>query len=178
MAEETKPKTVGKEYVIPLRRSWINLPRYKRTARAIKEIKEFVAKHMKVPDRDTSKVKVDVYLNNDLWFRGRKKPPAKIKVKATQEGELVKVEFVDMSEHVKFLKSKQEKKHKKAEKPIEKPAEEKPEEKTKEQKKEEAEKGKATEIQHAKDAAAAVKAQKHTTKPEKKQHPIRKALKK
>ena len=183
MAEETK-QTIKKsnEYVIPLKRVWLNVPRYKRTSRAVKAIKTFIVRHMKVPERDISKVKIDVYLNNDMWFKGGKKPPAKIKVKATQEGDIIKVEFIEDPQHVKFLKAKHSKKHKKAEKPIEKPDEEKMKEKTEEQKKEE-KKGKeeavkSTEIQHAKDAAAAVKAQKHTTKPEKKQHPIRKALKK
>ena len=112
---ETK-QTVEREYVIPLRSSWKNVPRYKKTSKSIKTIKEFVAKHMKVPDRDTNKVKLDLYLNNELWLRGAKKPPSKIKIKARKEGELIKVELVDLHENMKFAKAREEKFHKKVEK--------------------------------------------------------------
>jgi len=46
---------------------------------------------MRVPDRDVSKVKLDIYLNQEIWFRGKKKPPAKIKVRVKKEGELYMV---------------------------------------------------------------------------------------
>ena len=44
-----------REYVIPLRVQWKKVPRYKRAAKATKAIKEFLAKHMKVKDRDINK---------------------------------------------------------------------------------------------------------------------------
>ena len=77
---ETKTQTVKemqkleREYIIPLRSEWRKVANYRRTGRAVKAIKKFIAKHMKVPDRDLDKVKLDMYLNNELWFRGRKKP--------------------------------------------------------------------------------------------------------
>ena len=184
---EAKPitqKTVEKEYIIPLRRECSKVAHYEKTKRAVKAIKKFVAKHMKVPDRDLDKVKLDVYLNNEIWFKGRRKPPAKIKVKVHKEGDIVRVEFSEIPEHVKFLKAKQLKVHKKAEKPKApvKAEEKKPEEKTEEEKKEEEEKGKSVEEQHVKEAEMAQKAQKHTVKEkiQKQREPqqFRKALKK
>lgn len=183
MAEKTSEK-LEREYIIPLRREWHRVQAYERTGRAIKAIKKFIAKHMKVQDRDLSKVKLDVYLNNELWYRGRKNPPAKIKVRATKEGDIVKVNFVEIPQHVKFLKAKDEKRHKKAEetKPAEKPEvkpEEKAEEKTEEQKKDEKEKETSTEIQHVKEAKEDAKAQKHMPKLDnKKSQPQRMALRK
>ena len=175
-----------REYVIPLRKEWMKVARYKRTRRAVKEIKNFIARHMKVADRDVDKVKLDVYLNNELWFRGCKKPPAKIKVKAKREGEEVLVELVDLPEKWKFAKKRQDKVHKKVEKKkVEKKEEKKEEPKTEEEKKEEEEK-KREEKEKAKSSAIAqekatekmVKAQKHTVQSGKGPQIQRKALKK
>ena len=93
-------KILEREYTIPLRKEFLKVPRYRRMQRAIKTIKQFIAKHMKIPDREVSKVKLDMYLNNELWFRGIKNPPTKIKVKATREKDLVKVDFIDIPDFV------------------------------------------------------------------------------
>jgi large subunit ribosomal protein L31e len=174
MAEQTK--TLEREYVIPLRREWVRVPVYERTGRAIKAIKKFIAKHMKVLDRDVNNVKLDVYFNNELWFRGRANPPAKIKVRAIKEGEIVRVNFVETPEHVKMLKSKHEKLHKAAEKKPEMKSEKK--EETPEEKKEETEKEKAVAEERLKEMKQEAKAEKHVTKVEKAQHPQRMALQK
>ncbi|MBI3334705.1 50S ribosomal protein L31e [Candidatus Pacearchaeota archaeon] len=176
MADE---KVLEREYVIPLRRHWLHVPHYERTGKAVKAIKQFIAKHMKVPDRDVYKVKLDVYFNNELWFKGRASPPHKIKVKARKEGELVHVTFVQEPKQVTFLKAKHGKRHKKAEVPVT-PAEAPKEtvEKTEEQKTEEKEKEQAVAQQSLKEAKQEVKAQKHVTKVDKAQHPQRMALKK
>ena len=84
------------EYIIPLRREFLKVPRYRRVPRAIKTIKIFIAKHMKIPDRDVSRVKIDDYFNQDIWFRGIKNPPAKVKVKAIKKGENIFVTFSEM----------------------------------------------------------------------------------
>lgn len=162
-------KMIEKEYVIPLRKAWLKVPQYERTGRAIKTIKKFIAKHMKIPDRDVEKVKLDVFLNNEIWFRGRKNPPSKIKVKARKENEIVKLDFVEIPERIKFIKQRLEKQHKEAEKkpepkPEEKKGEIKAEEKTEEKKVEEKEKEKAVAEQHLKEAEQQAKAQKHLTK--------------
>jgi len=168
-----------REYVIPLRRAWRNVPIYERTGKAVKAIKKFVAKHMKIQDRDISKVKLDVYFNNELWFKGRASPPSKIKVKLRKEGELVHVTFAEIPKYVEHLKKKHEKVHKKAEKPVEKPVEEKKEEvKSEEQKTEEKEKEKSVAEAGLKEAKIQTKVDKHTTKVDKQQHPQRMALKK
>ncbi|MCH7568526.1 MAG: 50S ribosomal protein L31e [Nanoarchaeota archaeon] len=174
---EIKTQTIEREYVIPLRRKWMKVVRYKRTARSVKAIKEFIARHMRVPDRDTKKVKLDIYLNNEIWFRGCKNPPTKIKVKAIKDGDIVRVEMVDIPEVVKFAKARHEKIHRKVEKKEPKPEEkaEKAEEKTVEEKKAEKEEGekkeevekekeKSVEQAQTKIAEQIAKAEKHTTK--------------
>lgn len=174
MAEEKKTSATEKEYIIPLRRAWINVPEYKRARKAVVAIKQFIAKHMKVQDRNLDNVKLDVYLNNDIWFRGKSNPPSKIKVKAIKDGDIVHVIFSEIPQYVKFLKIKHNKMHKKAEekkeiKPegkTEEKKQEKPEvkEKTEEQKKDESEKGKAIEQQNIKQAEIQAKAQKQFAK--------------
>lgn len=141
-------KILEREYIVPLRKSWIKVPDYRRVKRAIKELKGFIAKHMKVTDRDITKVKLDKYLNEEMWFRGTRKPPAKIKVKARKEGEIVKVELVDVPQAVKFRMERDRRKKDLTEKKIaEKKVEEKKEEKDVEEKKEiEKEKEKSGEI--------------------------------
>jgi len=111
---------IEREYIIPLRRRFQHVPRYKKTPKAVKTIKEFLVKHMKVYDRDLKKIKIDKYLNEALWFRGIKNPPHKIKVKAIKEGDIVKVELVDFSDKLKFKKLRHEKIEKKAEEGIQK----------------------------------------------------------
>lgn len=178
---ENKEHKLEREYVIPLRKAWLRVPNYERTGKAIKEIKKFLAKHMNVPERDTKKIKIDVYFNNELWFRGRRHPPSKVKVRAIKEGDLIRVQFVEEPEHVKFLKAKQEKVHKPAEKKAEKKpeVEDKKEEKTEEQKREEKEKEKAVAEQKGKEIKQEAKAEKHITKIDKhKTQPRRMALQK
>jgi large subunit ribosomal protein L31e len=142
---ETKTEEIEREYVIPLRAEWKKVPKYKRAAKAIKAIKEFLARHMKVYDRNLNKIKIDGYLNEFVWFRGIKKPPAKIKVKVVKKDENVHVELAELPEKLKFKKAREEKLEAQAKEAVEKkktfmqklkePAEKKPE--TEEQKEEE-----------------------------------------
>ncbi len=111
--EEQKEK-IEREYIIPLRKKFRKAPRYKRTPKAIKAIKEFLVRHMKIYDRDLNKIKIDKYLNEFLWARGIKNPPAKVKVKATKEGEKVKVELVEYPTKLKFKKAREERIEKQA----------------------------------------------------------------
>ena len=151
-------------YTIPLKEKVRKVPSYKRARKAIVTIKEFIAKHMKVADRDVKKVKVDIHLNNEIWFRGASNAPAKVKVKAIKEGDSVRVTFVEVPEHIKFLQARHERRHKKSEKKA--PAEEKKEEaKTEEQKKEETEKEQSAALVKEHVLEQQTKAQKHVTKP-------------
>ena len=81
--KEIEPKIIlEREYIVPLRRGWLKVPMYKRANKAVKTLKEFMVQHMKVYDRDLRKIKVDIYLNNEIKFKGMRKPLAKVKVKA------------------------------------------------------------------------------------------------
>ena len=146
--EEAKPKPKKveeeskiieeREYIVPLRREWLKVPVYKRANKAVKALKEFIAQHMKVYDRDLRKVKVDILVNNEIRFRGMKKPLSKIKVRAVKrENGIVDVKLVDIPKHIEFeLARKAKKEAEKAKKAKAKPA---PVAKT-EEKKEEADK--------------------------------------
>ena len=196
MAEETETEekreekskikeAVSREYVVPLRRGFSKTPRYKRVPRAIKTLKKFIARHMKIRDRDLRKIKIDKYLNEELWFRGIKKPPHKIKVKVKREGDNVLVELFELSEKAKYkkereikLKETSQKKKEGKKKVVEEESAKKAEDKT-EEKKEEIEKEKATVEAGLKEAEKKAKEVKHKTIKEKGlKHQFRKALKK
>jgi len=70
---EKKKESIEREYVIPLREKCRNVARYKKTPKAVKTVKEFLVRHMKIRDGDLNKIKIDTYLNEQLWIRGIKK---------------------------------------------------------------------------------------------------------
>jgi large subunit ribosomal protein L31e len=167
--EEKKPK-LEREYIIPLREKCRPVPRYKKTPKAIKTIKEFLARHMKIRDRDLKKIKLDSYLNNAVWMRGIKNPPHKIKVKAIKEGDIVRVELAEMPKKLLAKKAREEKreaaaeqtkKKKVVEKPKEKPEEDGEKKEEKEKKAEELEKKASVVEAGAKMEKAAAKQMKH-----------------
>jgi large subunit ribosomal protein L31e len=162
MAEENI-KLVEREYTIPLRKAFLKAQKYRRTFKAIQAIKKFIAKHMKIEERDLSKVKLNVDLNNQLWLRGRKNPPAKIKVKARKEGENVLVDFNEVPEAVKFKRTKMDKRHKKSDTPeVSKKDEKSVEESTDEKKEIEKEKELAVAEKNQEEIEKEVKKEKHT----------------
>jgi large subunit ribosomal protein L31e len=69
---------IERVYVVPLR-VVKRTPRTHRAERAVAEVKNFVARHMKA-ERDD--VWLDNPLNEALWARGMQKPPSKIRIKA------------------------------------------------------------------------------------------------
>ena len=186
---ETKTEKIEREYIIPLRHRWKIVPRYQRTNKAVKTVKEFVARHMKIRDRDLSKIRVDRYLNETLWHRGIKNPPAKIKVLAIKEGDIVRVKAVDMPSNIKFKKLREEKvtgtakqiaKKRKEEKKAEEQETPKIEEQG-EKKKEEEKENKAAVIEAGREMEkAAAKQMKHQPKQDlkKPKHQVRMALEK
>jgi len=111
MAEKTIEK-IEREYTIPLREKVRSTVIYKKTPKAIKSVKEFVARHMRVQDRDLKKVKLDKFLNEFLWFRGIRNPPHKIKVKVVKEGDVVRVYPLNLPKKLDFKKKREEKKSK------------------------------------------------------------------
>tara|TARA_Y100000310_G_scaffold344780_1_gene459472 strand:+ start:9962 stop:10426 length:465 start_codon:yes stop_codon:yes gene_type:complete len=77
-------------YTIPLRRTFLKSPKYKRTFRAVKTVRAYLTKHLK-----SDNVKLGKYLNQELWKRGMKNPPSKIQVKVIQDGETFKVDHIN-----------------------------------------------------------------------------------
>ena len=122
MAKEKikEPKIIlEREYIVPLRKGWLKVPEYKRATKAIKTLKKFIARHMKLYDSDLRKIKIDQVLNNEIRFRGMKKPPAKIKVIAKKfDNNVIKVELVNIPTHIKFKKEREEKKKAEVEKKV------------------------------------------------------------
>ena len=189
---DTSKKVVNERiYIIPLMKEWNKVPRYKRAKKSIRAIREFVAKHMKIYDRDLNKIKIDRFLNEEVWFRGIKHPPKKIKVKAIKDSVgIVRVELVDYKDNLKFKKAREERgsksaeekrKAKEAKKPVtEKSPEEEKKEQTTEERKDEVEKEKAVEEAGIKVAELQHKQEKHQVKDDFKQpkHLRRQALQK
>lgn len=92
-------------HVIPLRRAFLKAPSYKRTKRAVNEIRNFIYRHMKVND-----VRIGSALNDYLWKQGNKNPPCKVKIKTRKIENYAQVELVDSPFFEK--KEKEEKKEK------------------------------------------------------------------
>jgi len=194
MAKKIEPKTekIEREYIIPLREKVRVVPRYKKVNKAVKVVKEFLVRHMKIRDRDLNKIKIDEYLNEVLWARGIRKPPHKIKVKAVKEAGIVKVELAEMPEKLKIKKAREEKMFQKSKEVLEgkktimekaKTAMKKPEAKSEEEiqkVEEEKEKKSAVVESGAKIEKAAAQKEKKSTKAAGKmteqKHQIRKAL--
>lgn len=171
---EVKPE-LEREYVINLRHGVIRAQKYRRAKKAIRVLKEFLAKHMKVENRDLRNIKLDRYLNNEIWFRGIRKPLMKVKVKAIKKEGVVYAELAEIPEHVKWVMARDKKRVEKVGKVKAGKAEEK-EEKTAEQKEkeskdavrihaEEKEKEKATVEAGMKEQKIEAKQAKHETKP-------------
>jgi large subunit ribosomal protein L31e len=71
-----------KIYTIPLRHVWVVTPRGKRAPRAVKDVRDFVARHMKAEE-----VAISNEVNAALWARSINKPPRKITVRAVKDKE-------------------------------------------------------------------------------------------
>lgn len=59
-------------------------PIYRRSNRAIREVRDYLAQHMKVPVED---VKIDQGISEAIWARGDCKPPRRIRVRAVKSEE-------------------------------------------------------------------------------------------
>lgn len=101
--EEAPPRRGEKEkefveervYTIPLRRAWI-MPRNKRAPRAVRIIKAFIQKHMKVgeeavkeedEEEERGKIIISNEVNEEIWSRGIGKPPRKLRIRAAKDEE-------------------------------------------------------------------------------------------
>ncbi len=185
-----------RQYTIPLRRAALKVPRYRRAKKAVKQIKEFLARHMKT---DEENVKVGRWLNEFVWWRGIKSPPNKVRVNVSKDDKgIVKAELIDISDRSKKIQAKEDarakvidekKKKEEAEKKAQEDAAKKAEEekkKAEEAKKTEAEKEvdkekKAIEKKEKDVSAAPIQPKPEVTAPKEKhvsKHPVRQAMKK
>ena len=82
-----------KEMVVPLRAAWA-VPRTQRAARAIREIRKHVSRHMKV--KEDEEIWIDEAVNHAIWARGIQKPPRQIRLVVTrEEGIPIEVKLVE-----------------------------------------------------------------------------------
>jgi len=100
-------------YTIPLIKAK-SVPRTKRAPRAIKEIRAFLVRHMKVEN-----VKIDSSINELIWGRGREKIPSKVRVKAVKTEDIVWAYTPEAEVRIPEKKEKKKKKEKAEEKPEE-----------------------------------------------------------
>jgi large subunit ribosomal protein L31e len=90
--EEVKPEIVDERiYSISLSRAWIT-PRRKRAPKAVRLVKNFIERHMKVGARageegETGRLVVSNEVNEKIWSRGIAKPPRRVRVRAVRDVE-------------------------------------------------------------------------------------------
>jgi len=94
--EEAPEEEIVEEriYTIPLSRAWIS-PRKKRAPRAVRMVRSFVQKHMKIETRakteeeeeEAGRLVISDEVNKKLWSHGIEKPPRKIRVRAVKDKE-------------------------------------------------------------------------------------------
>ncbi len=65
---EKKQTPAEKEYTISLREKVRSVPRYKKTNKAVRTIKEFLVRHMKIYNRDLNKIKIDKSRSGNFYF--------------------------------------------------------------------------------------------------------------
>lgn len=127
---------VERIYNIPLRREWLKSPKWRRSKKAIAAIESYLLKHTKV-----STIKLSRWINEAVWEKGGKNPPAKItlKVNIDKEKSIARAELAEMPAKAKRKLERKKKEEEKAKKVEEKKPkiEEAPEEEKKEETKKE-----------------------------------------
>ena len=131
-------KELERIYVIPLQKIKHYTSASRLAPRAIKEIKRFLVRHMKVEEND---IWIDNSVNENIWSRSKYKIPNRVRVRAIKfDDGVVEVSLPELE--LKESRREEIKAVKETKKPIlkkeeEKPAEEGEEEKEKEVKEEE-----------------------------------------
>ena len=94
-AKEEKEIVEERIYTVPLGKALI-MPPNKRTARAVRMLRSFMIKHMKLEahkegeteeEEEPARLIIDNEVNEKLWSRGIEKPPRKIRVRAEKDKE-------------------------------------------------------------------------------------------
>jgi large subunit ribosomal protein L31e len=82
-------------YTVPLGKAWI-MPPNKRSPRAVRMLRSFIVKHMKLEARKEGEAEeeeepkqliISNEVNEKMWERGIEKPPRKIRVRAAKDKE-------------------------------------------------------------------------------------------
>lgn len=93
--EEEEEIVEERFYTVPLSRAWI-MPANKRSPRAMRILKKFITKHMKIgvrketegeEEEEPGKLIIDNEVNMKIWSRGIEKPPRKIRVRVAKDKE-------------------------------------------------------------------------------------------
>jgi large subunit ribosomal protein L31e len=84
--KDKKDEEKGEEtiYTINLSRIYETKPRYRRSSKAVQEIKRFLMRHT-----HSSNIRIDHSLNELIWKRGSKKPPRRVQIRAIKTEEAV-----------------------------------------------------------------------------------------
>jgi len=72
---------VERIYSLRLKHKMKKYPRWLRAKKAMKYIRKFLSRHMKVPPEN---VKIDASINEKVWERGAQKPPTRIRIRAVK----------------------------------------------------------------------------------------------
>jgi large subunit ribosomal protein L31e len=75
-----KEQIIERTYNVPLRKEYQKVPRWRKTKKAVKALREFLVRHMK-----SENIKLDEDVNNELWKHGIRNPPHHLKVVARKD---------------------------------------------------------------------------------------------
>lgn len=102
-------------YTIPLRKDSLKSPKWRRSERAISTLRKYISKHTKAES-----VKINHWISEQIWARGNKHPPARVKVNVSVKDKIAIVESSELSPRAKRIedakmkaKAEAEKKNKK-----------------------------------------------------------------
>ncbi|MGQ9539194.1 MAG: 50S ribosomal protein L31e [Candidatus Bathycorpusculaceae bacterium] len=93
LKEETEEEIVEERfYTIPLGKAWL-MPPNKRAPKAMRILRDFVKKHMKLEARkeeeeeevEPKRLIISNEVNERIWSRGIEKPPRKIRIRAAKD---------------------------------------------------------------------------------------------
>lgn len=97
MAEE-------KIYTVPLGTTR-KKSRQKRAPYAMKIVKNYLIRHTKVKE-----IKIGKHLNEEIWRRGIRKPPRRVRIKTVKDGDVLKAELIGFEYEEFKTKPKKERK--------------------------------------------------------------------
>lgn len=104
--------TLERTYNVPLRKGYLNSPLWRRTERAVTEMKKFLKRHMK-----SEEVRIGKELNDKLWLHGIRNPPHHVKITATKDEKgVVRAELFGVKEVAEKTSEKKAEKKEAAEK--------------------------------------------------------------